>query len=69
MADFENCVLRDSFGCRSTDCVSILRRLGTLGRLVIWRGGGEGEPVSMLLIAQGREGDSITGGVDAGAGE
>lgn len=35
VADFENCVLRDSFGCRSINWVSILRRLGTLGRLVI----------------------------------
>lgn len=49
--------------------MSILRRLGTLGRLVIWRGGGDGEPVSMLLIVQEREGDSITGRTGAGAGE
>ena len=69
MADFENCVLSDNFGCRSIDWVSILRRLGTLGRLVICRGGGDGEPVSMLFIVQEREGESITAGVGAGAGE
>lgn len=63
MADFENCVLRESFGCRSTDWVSILRRLGTLGRLVICRGGGDGEPVSILFIVQERKGDRIAGGV------
>ena len=69
MADFENCVVRDSFGCRSIDWVSILRRLGTLGRLVTGRGGGGGEPVSMLLVVQEREGESIAGGVREGAGE
>jgi hypothetical protein len=69
VADFENCVLSDSFGCLSIDWVSILRRLGTLGRLVICRGGGDGEPVSMLFTVQEREGESITGGVGAGAGE
>ena len=69
MADFENCVVRDSFGCRSIDWVSILRRVGTLGRLVICRGGGDGEPVSMLFVVQEREGDRFTGGVGTGAGE
>lgn len=69
MADFENCVLSDNFGCRSIDWVSILRRLGTLGRLVICRGGGDGEPVSMLFIVQEREGESTTGGVGERVGE
>ena len=69
MADFENCVLSDSFGCLSTDWVSILRRLGTLGRLVICRGGGDGEPVSMAFIVQEREGGNVTGEAGSGAGK
>ena len=39
VADFENCVFKDNLGNLSTAWVSILRRLGTLGRRAGWRGG------------------------------